>query len=160
MTAVRRAVRAAGITDLAIEDRGDGMILLIPATVSKVDILDPVIPRLAHELHTHNVKVDPELRIRLRVAVHAGEVHRDPHGWVGSDLNTACRLVNSEPLYQQLQATPDRPLALIVSNLIYHGVVRHHYRTIDPTTYTPIRVISKEVDTVAWLQKALRWPGT
>src|SRR5438093_12175290 len=39
--AIREAIRQAGIawTDLAVEDRGDGMILLIPPKVSKVDLL-------------------------------------------------------------------------------------------------------------------------
>src|SRR5262249_50297562 len=46
---VRAAFRAAGIAwwKLAVEDRGDGMIVLVPAAVSKVDLLDPMIPCLA-----------------------------------------------------------------------------------------------------------------
>jgi hypothetical protein len=158
MAAVRTASRAAAMTDPAVEDRGDGMILLIPASVSKVDILDPFIPRLAEELHQHNHMVDPLLHIRIRVAVHAGELHRDEHGWVGTDLNTACRLVNADQLYAQLRHSPARPLALVVSDLIYQGVVRHHYRTINPHSYLPIRVIAKELDTRAWIHNAA-WPS-
>jgi class 3 adenylate cyclase len=151
--AIHTAVSAAGIATeaLAIEDRGDGMILLIPASVSKIDILDPLIPCLAEQIDIHNTVAGPALRIQLRVAVHAGEVHRDAYGWVGSDLNTACRLVNGTPLYQQL-AGPLRPaVVVVVSDLIYQGVVRHHYDGIDPADYTPIRVEVKETDTSAWL---------
>jgi hypothetical protein len=57
------------------------MILLIPARVSKIDLLDPVIPTIAEHIRVHDAAVAPPLRIQLRVAVHAGEVHRDPHGW-------------------------------------------------------------------------------
>jgi hypothetical protein len=153
MGAIHTAIRAAGLfpADVALEDRGDGMILLIPASVSKVDLLDPILPCLAEAIHAHNAGVDPELRIQLRVSVHAGEVHRDAHGWVGTDLNTACRLVNGPPLYQQLTSTPCADLAVVVSDLIYQGVVRHYYRTIDPDDYSPIHVRVKEVDTLAWL---------
>jgi hypothetical protein len=151
--AIHTAIRAAKTTiaELVIEDRGDGMILLIPASVSKVDILDPLIPRLTELIQEHNAAVAPPRRIQLRVAVHAGEVHRDTHGWVGSDLNTACRLVNGLPLYQKLQRAPATDLALIVSDLIYQGVIRHCYRSIDPSDYTPVHITAKETSTVAWL---------
>jgi hypothetical protein len=152
--AIQSAVRAAGVTmaDLAIEDRGDGMILLIPPTVSKVDILDPIVPRLAERLHRHNATAESQRRIQLRVAIHAGEIHRDPHGWVGTDLITACRLVNAEPLYQLLDRNPRADLVLLVSDLIYQGVVRHGYRGIDPADYTQVNVVAKEVRTLAWLR--------
>lgn len=158
--AMRTAVRCGGIgwADLAVEDRGDGMILLIPPSVSKVEILDPVVPRLAEEIHAHNATVEPSFRIRLRVAVHAGEVHRDASGWFGSDLNTACRLVNGEPLRQALEDSPRTELVLVVSDHIYQGVVRHRYRGIDPAGYSAIRLVDKEFDGLAWLSIPVTGP--
>ena len=152
-TAVRAAVQRAGITwtDLAIEDRGDGMIILVPPSVSKVDILDPVMPSLAEAISAHNASVAATFQIRLRVAVHAGEVHRDGQGWVGRDIITACRLVNGQPLYRRLRHRPRTNLVLVISDLIYQSVVRHHYRDINPTAYTRIRVSAKELNTEAWL---------
>ncbi len=151
ITAVDTALRTGDISlpKLAIEDRGDGMIMLIPPSVSKVDILDPVLPTLAREIRAHNSIATP--RLRLRVAVHAGEVHRDARGWVGADLNTTCRLVNGEPLYQRMYRTADLDLILVVSDLIYHSVVRHHYRRIDPADYTAVHITIKETSTTAWL---------
>jgi hypothetical protein len=148
-TAVRRA--RIGWADIALEDRGDGLVMLISPNVSKVDILDPVVPQLAQALRAHNATVAAELRIRLRVSFHAGEVHRDTHGWAGSDLNTAFRLVDGPPLYQRLAHAPDADLVLVVSDPIYQGVVRHHYRAIDPATYTLVQVSVKEVNIPAWL---------
>jgi hypothetical protein len=85
------------------------------------------------------------------VAVHAGEVHRDPHGWVGADLVTTCRLVDGEPLYEELRHPAQPDVVVAVSDLIYKAVVRHHYRGIDPAEYTPVHVRVKETDTLAWL---------
>lgn len=152
-TATQQAVREAGIgwANVVVEDRGDGLILLIPPSVSKVDILDPLIPRLAEEIRAFNATVPPGLKIRLRVAIHAGEVDRDGHGWIGNDLITACRLVNGEPLYQRLALSPAADLVLVVSDLIYQGVVRHYYRNIDPRHYTRVQVSAKEFDAPAWL---------
>jgi hypothetical protein len=150
---VRAAFRAAGIPwrKLAVEDRGDGMIVLVPAAVSKVDLLDPVLPHLTEALREHNTATEPELRIRLRVSVHAGEIHRDACGWVGTDLNLACRLVNSGPVYQQLRRSAHADLVLVVSDMIHHGVVQHGYRRINPASYKPINVVVKEIHAQAWV---------
>src|SRR5438067_347674 len=50
---VRAALRASGIprSRVAFEDRGDGMILFVLATVSKAKLLDPFIPQLKACLH-------------------------------------------------------------------------------------------------------------
>lgn len=151
--AVRAAFSAAGIgwSRLAVEDRGDGMIVFVPATVSKADLLDPFVPVLAALIGMLGHDSLPFHRIRVRIALHCGEVHRDDHGWAGADVNLACRLVNAEAAYRCLREHPDADLVLVVSAVIYDGIVRHGYRTIDPAAYRPIRVVAKEVDAAAWI---------
>ncbi|MFI9814661.1 nucleotidyl cyclase domain-containing protein [Saccharothrix variisporea] len=148
-TAVRTGFRTAGIRwgDLAVEGRGDGMAVLVPAWVSKVDLLDPVVPRLAAFLRQHNETAVPHLRVRI--SLHAGEVHRDPHGWVGSDLNTACRLVDAGPVRAHLAGHA----VLVVSDVIYQGVVRHGYRRVDPAAFSRVEVAEKEVRATAWVAR-------
>jgi hypothetical protein len=150
---LRAAFRSAGIPRwrLAIENCGDGTIILVPASVSKVDLLDPFVPTLVAGLRAYNASVGPGSRIRLRVAVHAGEVIRAARGWVSADVTMACRLVDGEPLYHELARSPSTDLVLVASNRIHDGVIRHAYRTIDPADYTPVRVIVKETDVHAWL---------
>jgi hypothetical protein len=152
-SAVRTAFHSAGISwsQLPVEDRGDGMIVLVPAMVSKLALLDPFVPCLAAAIGRHNLAASDGPRIRLRVALHAGEVHRDARGWAGADLNMACRLVNDDAVYQPLRRHPQADLVLIVSDLIRNGVVRHAYRGIDPDTYTGITVAVKECHERAWI---------
>ncbi|GAA3058072.1 hypothetical protein [Actinokineospora globicatena] len=147
---VKRAFRRAGIAwwRLAVADRGDGMIILVPPSVSKVDLLDPLVPALVAGLLAHNAGAGP--RIRLRVAVHAGEVLLARTGWVSADVNLACRLVAGEPLYRELART-DADLVLVVSERVHDGVVRHGYRGIDPADYAPVRIVVKEADVAARL---------
>jgi class 3 adenylate cyclase len=149
--AVRSAFHAAGIawSHLVVEDRGDGMIVLVPATVSKVDLLDPVVPALVAAIHRHNA--DEEPHIRLRVALHAGEVHHDAYGWAGSDLNAACRLVNDTAVYGSLTSHPRSDVVFVVSDVIYDGVVRHGYRSVDPAAYVPVDAAVKEFRARAWV---------
>ncbi|ONI79706.1 hypothetical protein ALI144C_23375 [Actinosynnema sp. ALI-1.44] len=150
---VRAAFRAADIAwhTLVVEDRGDGMIMLVPPTVSKVDVLDRVVPSLTTALYEHNSMTAQTLRIRLRVAVHAGEVLRGRAGWVGNDLNLAFRLVNSGPLYRELARRRDADMAVIVSDVIHQAVVRHGHRGINPAEYFPVHVAVKEVEGRAWV---------
>ncbi len=145
---MRDGFRAARVrwNDLDRQDRGDGMMVLIPAKVSKVDILDPVIPILIAGLRRHNESVATP-HIKIRISLHAGEVHRDAHGWVGSDLNTACRLVDAEPVRAHLLGDA----VLVVSDVLYQGVVRHRYRRVDPAAFGRVEVAEKEVRAPAWV---------
>ncbi|MBW4719304.1 hypothetical protein [Saccharothrix obliqua] len=147
-TAVRGAFRVAGVPwrRLVVEDRGDGLIALAPPSVSKVDLLDPLVPALAAGL------ADAAEPVRLRMAVHAGDLVRDAYGWVGADLNTACRLVDSDVLREALRDAPGAVLAVLVSDVVHRAVVRHGYRGLRAADYRPVRVVCKEVDERAWLQ--------
>lgn len=153
---VEAAFRVANVDrrGLVMEDRGDGMIMLISATVSKVRLLDPMVPCLTISLEEHNRTAYPRLRVRM--AMHAGEVIRGKYGWIGSDLNLACRLANSPSLYRELRACPRTHLVLIVSDVIHQAVVRHGHRNINPASYTPVHVAVKEVNTRAWLHNPCR----
>lgn len=142
---------------MAIENHGDGMIVLVPASKSTVDLLDPVVPMLAAHVHEHNETA--WVRIRLRVSVHAGVVHRDPTGWVGSDLATACRLVDSPAVRDHLGQHPADDLVVAASDSVYHGVVQHGYRGIDPAAYEPLQVEIKELRTRAWAHLPPRTPA-
>jgi class 3 adenylate cyclase len=147
---VRRTFRRAGLRwSLSVEDRGDGMILLVPATKSTVSLLDPVIPLLAAQVRRHNETASP--RIRLRVSLHVGVVDRVSIGWVGSDLITACRLVDSPAVRRYLRQRPDADVVVAVSDVVYTGIVAQRYRRLDPTTYEPLHVSMKELNTRAWV---------
>jgi len=147
---VRHAFRRAGLRwSLSVEDRGDGMILLVPATKSTVSLLDPVVPLLAAQVRRHNESGAP--RIRMRVSLHVGVVGRDPTGWVGYDLIAACRLVDSPVVRRYLAQRPDTDVVVAVSEVVYTGIVAHRYRSLDPDTYEPLHVSVKELNTRAWV---------
>lgn len=150
---VRSACRASGLprSRLVLEDRGDGMIVFVPATVSKAALLLPFLPQLDARLHDHNSQAEAAHHLRVRVAVHAGEVVRGPHGWLGTDVNLACRLVDSAPLRDELARRPRAVLAVALSDVIHRAVVRHGHRGIDASGYTEVPLTVKEVATRMWI---------
>jgi hypothetical protein len=89
--------------------------------------------------------------MRMRISLHAGEVSYDGRNWVGTELNTACRLVDVPELRANLLASPHAQLAICVSDLWFRAVVRHDPGLIDHRTYTPITVVAKELSDTAWL---------
>jgi class 3 adenylate cyclase len=133
------------------EDRGDGVLIFVPAEVSKVLLLGAAPARLAELLEAGNAGRPPRRRFRLRMVVHAGEVHRDPHGFAGHDVNLAFRLVDAGPLRAAMD-DHQAALGLIVSDSVYQGVVRHRYDGLDPHAYQRVRVQVKTADAPGWIR--------
>ncbi|MFJ3667732.1 adenylate/guanylate cyclase [Streptomyces sp. NPDC090106] len=132
------------------EDRGDGVLVVLPSELPLHGLFTDVLPRLERGLGDRR-RGDPPLR--LRMAVHAGAVHRDRHGFVGNAVNHVFRLCDGEPLRQAIdQARSDT--ALLVSEVIHDAVVRAGLRTVDPTTFHPVAFRVKETHARAWLHVA------
>jgi hypothetical protein len=149
---VREAFHAAGLVwaDAEHEDRGDGAIVLISPLLPKVLLIDPLLVCLRATLAEYNRNAELAERIRLRCAVHAGEVSNDEYGMSGIDLILAFRMLDSVELRAGLERSA-ADLAVIVSDVIYQAVVRHGYRDIDPATYHPVFVQVKKNRIHAWV---------
>ena len=79
--------------------------------------------------------------MRVRVVLHAGEVHYDPDGCYGEALDIACRLLTTV-VKKAFKASPG-PLILVVSGDIYSSVVRHGYDQTDNGTFH--RLVAKQI---------------
>jgi class 3 adenylate cyclase len=129
------------------EDRGDGVLILVPAEVPKGLLVESLPFALVTALRGHNgVHLGPE-QIRLRMALHAGEVCYDRHGVTGMAVNLAFRLLEAAPLKQALASSPS-VLAVITSSWFYAEVVR---QTPVAGEYHCVDVAVKETATIAWV---------
>ncbi|MGH3695163.1 MAG: hypothetical protein ACRDRX_14450 [Pseudonocardiaceae bacterium] len=148
-----RAATQAGIpwSDCHRSDRGDGVIILIPASVAKEDITEGFIRELNTELGIYARRSAASVAMRMRVALHAGDVVRDEQGWVNTELNTACRLVDLPALRDALAEVPSARLALIVSDAWFQAVVRHDPGAVDHRGYRQVPISVKELDDWAWI---------
>jgi class 3 adenylate cyclase len=141
-----QALRTAGIHRRhrdRFTDRGDGLLALIhPADqASKPILLNRAIPALSQLLADHNASLPssdhPSLQLRLRVVMHAGEVHYDDNGCFGEALDIAFRLLDAPGTKKALRAADDS-LTLVISDDIYRTIVRHSYDGIDPHAFRPL----------------------
>lgn len=134
----------------AHEDRGDGVLVVVPPALSQETLFTGVLPRLEHGLGKRR-RSDPLLR--LRIAVHAGAVSRDRHGFAGNAVNHVFRLCDGEPLRRALdEAVSDT--SLLVSEAVHDAVVRAGVPGVDPTTFHPVAFRVKETQARAWLHVA------
>ena len=148
--AMREAFGHAGITwdDCGHEDRGDGVFVLVPAEVPKGLLAESLPSALVTALRTHNSTCPGPERIRLRMALHAGEVRYDKHGVTAASVNLAFRLLDATLLKAALASSPG-VLAVIASSWFFEEVVRHS--TADATAYRPVEVAVKETTTIGWI---------
>jgi hypothetical protein len=139
---LNRALEAAGIAARHLEpftDRGDSVLVLVKPhdDVPKTLLLGQLVPILTALLDEHNAAVArPELRMRLRAVVHAGEVHEDDQGFYGDDLDSAFRLLEAPRLKRALKEAVASPLILVVSEEIFHGIVEQGY--LDDALFRPL----------------------
>ena len=80
--------------------------------------------------------------------MHAGEIHRDDYGVVGTAINVAFRLLEAAPLRQALSDSAG-VLAVIASQWFFDEVIRHEPAS-DSALYRRVQVSVKETST-AWI---------
>ncbi|MFG2994271.1 hypothetical protein ACGFZK_34090 [Streptomyces sp. NPDC048257] len=157
---VDRVLLAAG-ADQSLRrraDRGDAVMELIDPSVPLTDLLRSLLKDAPGELHAVNRLAASSAQIRLRAVLATGFVDIDEFGgWVGTDLNNACRLLDGGPLRAALRERPD-DYALCVSEAVHAGIVAHDHRGIPKEEFHAITVPTKNGPMGAWLHGPL--PGS
>ncbi|MBD9702721.1 hypothetical protein IHE56_11570 [Streptomyces sp. ID01-12c] len=150
---VEATLVTAGVDETARlrADRGDSVMELIDTQASVPALVKTLLTETPALLHSKNRLLASSARMRLRIVLSSGYVAVDElDGWVGSDLNHAVRLLNSDPLRDALKRS-DADGVLCVSDAIYQGVVRHGPLGVRPDDFHRVTVETKEGPTVAWV---------
>ena len=132
------------------EDRGDGALILVPPEVPKAYLVTSLPGMLAAAVSWHNAERAGPEQMRLRMALHAGEVYHDAHGVAGSAVNHAFRLAEAPALRSALAASPG-VLAVIVSDWLFSEVIRHDPAA-EPGSYRKVQVAVKETAAAGWIR--------
>jgi hypothetical protein len=135
------------------DDRGDGVMILVPAMVSKSLLADRLPGRLMAGLRRYNAIHVTEAAVQLRVVFHFGEISRNSNGAAGPALNDAFRLLDAPTAKAELRQSGGM-LALIASMEFYRDVISQDPGA-DPSDYHRIPVKVKGFSSEAWL----RLPG-
>lgn len=145
------AFRQIGVRADGLQDQGDAFLILVGPEVAKARLVVDLIRELSIALRQFNRNRLPEARMRLRLALHAGDVHLDGTGYGGEAVVAVMRLIEAEALRKALKAAPE-DLAVIVSGHLHRDVVTQEYRGIDPADYREVQVSRKEFSQRAWIR--------
>ncbi|PZS27676.1 MAG: hypothetical protein DLM61_16125 [Pseudonocardiales bacterium] len=138
--------------DFQPQDRGDGVIMIVGGKVSPVTLAGELVRALESGLAEKEAMYNADHEMRFRVALHEGLVSPDDDGWSGDAINTACRLVDAQPLRDTLAEARRAHVALIVSDSFYQSVIRPGHRSIDPSTFVSIALTIKNlIGITAWI---------
>ncbi|TDV53710.1 hypothetical protein [Actinophytocola oryzae] len=139
--AVESALVDCGITQEhrdEFSDRGDGVMVLIRPvdSIPKPLLIRAVVPALRARLEEY-ARRHPGQRLRLRVAIHAGDVLSDGRAPYGEDVNLTTRLLDAPEFKEQLAESAE-PLVLVVSDQVYRSAVCQGYDGIDAGEFKPL----------------------
>jgi hypothetical protein len=138
------------------DDLGDGIRLTAPAGTPKTALLHPLVHELAVRLRAHNRQAGPPTTIRVRIALHAGDVFINGGIVTGHPLETLARMLDAPPAKTALANAPETvPAVAILSRHFYDETVRHGYPGIDPETFHKTTFTVKEHTADAWLHLPL-----
>jgi hypothetical protein len=135
-TIVQEALASLSIAadKIAIESRGDRIVGVVDAEL--LNLLDTGVETLITALGKHNLARRDWLR--LRVAVHRGLVHRDPHGWSGEGLIEAFTVLNTPQLGTVLARAERAQCALVVPDSVYRKLIVHGYGNLNANAYAKL----------------------
>jgi hypothetical protein len=131
------------------EDRGDGVLVVVPADIACTSIIDPLPERLRGLIRRHNHVSREAAEIQLRAAVHIGPVEHDGHGFISTDINHLCHMLEARSLKQALAGT-GAELGLIISDYVYRNVVCRYPSRVSPDAFESIRFQVKKTRAPAW----------
>jgi CRP-like cAMP-binding protein len=133
------------------QDRGDGLLIVAPAQIPTVRIIERVNRELPDRLRLHNRTYSESARIHLRISAHVGPVVGDDLGVTGETIIRAARLVEA-PVLKETMAHTGTGLGIIVSEFVYEIAIEHIGNFIDAAEYTKVDVSNKEFRGSAWVR--------
>ena len=134
------------------EDRGDGVVIVVPPMIAVARVVDPLLAKLADRLKQHNRHASDAARIQMRAALHVGPVGRDAEGLSGQAVIVAARILDAQTLKDKLRDA-DADLIFAASTYVYEHVIRH-LEQVDPASYERVDCRVKKSDVTAWIHLA------
>jgi hypothetical protein len=131
------------------EDRGDGLLVVVPPSVPTVQILEYLLIALPIALKRHNSLYAEGAKIQLRVALDVGPVTTDELGVSGQVIINAARLLEATAFKAAMDDT-QAFLGMIVSDFVFQSAVTEAGSLTDPASYSETIVRVKKTHLRAW----------
>jgi len=136
------------------EDRGDGVLVIVPPALPTRVLTDPLLALLTAKLRRHNHQASEATRIQLRAALHVGPVAKDAEGLSGDAVIHTARLLDA-PVLKEALLSSGADLAFMASAYVFDHVIWHGPGLVDPATFERVDYRLKESQITAWMHVAV-----
>ncbi len=100
------------------EDRGDGLLLIVPPGIPTAQAMQSLLTALPRELAKHNQMYRDPVQVQLRIAFDVGPVTQDTIGVSGRSIIVASRMLDA-PEFKEAIARTGAVLGVIASPFVY-----------------------------------------
>jgi hypothetical protein len=131
-----------------MQEQGDGGLALLPTGngVDEPRVITSLIDALEAGLEQINEDLVAKARIRLRVGIDEGVVHRAAHGFAGPAVTGVCRLRDAPVVKETLKGSRG-DLVVVVADHLYRDVLAHALGR----KFAQVSATVKEFTAVAWI---------
>jgi Cyclic nucleotide-binding domain len=132
----------------SFEDRGDGMLIAVPAAIPTLAVVERLTGALPAELRRHNRIYNVCAQIQMLIAVDTGPVESRDRAMSGKVLGRTRQLLRTPDLANAISRSRAN-LGMIVSADVYDTAICPHG---EPVNYGQVWVEEKGVSQQAWMQ--------
>lgn len=132
------------------EDRGDGILLVMPPPMRTNSIVNRILGRLVILLREYNSTATLATRLQMRVALQVGPVDADAHGVNGRAIIDTARLLDAPVLRQHLAET-GADLGFITSTHVYDTFIQPNPGHVIPAAGQHVSCQVKKETINAWM---------
>ncbi|MCP2337610.1 cyclic nucleotide-binding domain-containing protein [Actinomadura rupiterrae] len=132
------------------EDRGDGMLIVVPPQAPPARVVDPMLSLLTARLRRHNHAASEAMRLRIRMSLHIGPVMPDREGVNGAAIIQAARLLDAPELRHRMSDT-DADVGFVASEYVFENVLAQGPGYINPRSFQRIRFRAKNAAYTGWM---------
>jgi len=160
---MRFACAAAGVHRVSRrfrQDRGDGVLLLLPPEVDPTVVLPALLQGFRHALYLSNREPGGFGRLRLRVAVAQGAAGLGRTGFTGPAPTEVCRLVDAPRLRELLARERGSDLAFIMTDALYEDVGRQDFPGLPTADFQRLEIIEDKYRGGGWVCLPTAGPAT
>ena len=152
--AIGEALGEAGLKpgEYSFDERGDGALITLPSDASKTRLTEVCLHSLPARLRRLAAQQNELGRLRLRVALNAGDISRTAQGsWLGTAVDTTFRLVDAAATKAALAGAPEAVMVLIVSGSWFEDVVRPGLGAAQEDEFRALTISTHQREFPAWL---------
>ncbi len=140
-----------GLPEVWTLDRGDGLLTVLPPSISTPEVMTRLLKELPAAIERHNRSQHASARFQLRLAINVGPVFGDAAGVSGEAIIVASRLLEA-PYFKEAVVDSAASLGIVISPFVYETFIRPGPDLSEVASYIQVPVEVRGSSTTAWMK--------